>query len=202
MKETKKLVTLGILIIVVISGIAQVRAISAENVGSAFVKVRYFSQNHAYNCGLASVQMVLYSSQGISVYQEEIKEEMNFIEGAGTGIFDIIKPLKNRNATIVSSGIFKTQAYLRDCVDKGYFTIINIKFGQNSNAGHFAVVTGYNETGFFLNDPWPEKWEKPEGRETGENAYISSGVLQELWLFKLNWALTVAGANSVNSQTL
>jgi hypothetical protein len=202
MQGNKKLGTLGILIIVVLSGVAQVRAITTEKVGSASVQVKYFSQHGAYNCGQASVQMVLYASQGIRVNQEKIKPEMGFIERAGTRNFNIVKPLKNRNATIVSSGILKTQAYLRECVDKSYYTIINIEFGQNSNSGHFVVVTGYNKTGFFLNDPWPEKWGEPAGREAGENAYVSSDVLQEIWWFRLNWALTIDGHNPVTSPTL
>ena len=60
--------------------------------------------------------------------------------------------------------------------------------------------SGYNETGFFLNDPWPEKWGAPEGREAGEHAYVSSEVLRELWWFRENWALTVAGPDSATTQ--
>ena len=65
------------------------------------------------------------------------------------------------------------------------------------NTGHYVVVTGYNRTGFFVHDPWPEKWGPPEGRQTGENAYIDSELLRELWEFRENWAITIAGPDSI-----
>jgi hypothetical protein len=54
------------------------------------------------------------------------------------------------------------------------------------------VVTGYNQTGIFVNDPRPP-WGKgqPSDRRTGMNAFISEDLLANLWIPKNNWLLKI-----------
>jgi len=203
MNGTKKLGLLAIVAAIIVSGFkANVTGLGLqENELSInqeiLLEVRYFSQKEGTYCGQATTQMVLYAAQGIRVQQRDLEDEMDYIKGKGTVNSNMIKPFKNRDANIISSGILKNQKYLRNSVDKGYYTIINIRFSENSKSGHYVIVTGYNSTGFFVHDPWPERWGRPEGRQTGENAYISAESLQQLWWFRHNWALTVAGPDSI-----
>ncbi len=161
------------------------------------VHVPYYEQRDPYFCGEASVQMVLYAVQGQSVNQFRLADEMGFIEGAGTRNFNLIKPFEERGVEILRSGPFSSQEYLRRAVDNGQFSIINIRFDEGSGSAHYVVVVGYNASGFFLNDPWPEKWGEPVGRDSGRNVYVSDELLGRLWGFRLNWVLSVAGPDSV-----
>jgi hypothetical protein len=114
----------------------------------------------------------------------------------------MIKPFKKRNIDIVDQGVFRNLNNLRKSVDEGYYSIINIAFDDSGRSGHYVLVTGYDETGFFVNDPWRENWGRPICRGVGEDAYIKTELLQKLWLVRLNWVLTVSNLNSndINAQ--
>ena len=170
--------------------------------GAAFIEVRYFPQKHPYFCGQASAQMALYMIQGKPVSQFRLVDEMRFIEGSGTRNIHMFKPFEKRDVDIVRVGLFSGPDHLRKSIDKEQYSIINIRFDEKTNSGHFVLVTGYNETGFFVNDPWPEEWGRPFGRDSGENAYIDTRLLVKLWSFRLNWVITVAGPNSVGDLIL
>jgi len=202
MSKTKKIGTLAIITLVAITGLTNIQtAFSKNNTGPVFIEIEYFSQIRGMYCGQATTEMVLYASLGIRVRQNILTREMNYTQEKGTKNTNMVNPFQNRNATIVSTGKQKTLSHLRRSVDNRQYTIINIRFDQNSNTGHYVVVTGYNKTGFFVHDPWPQKWGAPEGRQTGENAYIDSELLKELWDFRENWAMTIAGPDSI-AQTL
>ena len=157
------------------------------------VQVKYQEQKDPYFCGQASAQMAIQMIQGRFVSQFRLQHEMSFIPGAGTRNIHMVKPFQNRGIEIVRIGLLSNLEHLRDSVDAGHYSIINIRFDESKNSGHYVLVTGYNATGFFVNDPWPESWGEPVGRETGENAYVDAELLGELWAFRLYWVLTVAG---------
>ena len=163
---------------------------------SAFVEVEYKQQARSLYCGPASVQIVLETILDESVSQSTLSNEVNYVPGRGTKNTNLVKPFQNRDIQIISYGPHRNRAHLRRSVENGYYSIINIRFDLESNSGHYVVVTGFNETGFFVDDPWPEKWSTPVGRHAGENAYISNELLDELWAFRRHWVLTVSGEKS------
>jgi Peptidase_C39 like family len=167
-------------------------AIAASQRANA-VQVIYQEQKDPYFCGQASAQMAIQMIQGRFVSQFRLEREMSFIPGAGTRNIHMVKPFQSRGIEVVRIGLLSNLAHLRDSVDQGHYSIINIRFDETKNSGHYVLVTGYNATGFFVHDPWPEDWGEPVGRETGENAYVDAGLLGELWAFRLYWVLTVAG---------
>ncbi len=205
MNKQKKLSVIGLVVIIIghsvfnlaIGGSALGRSASPVH-GAAFIKTRYFSQKDPYFCGQASAQMALYMVQGKPTSQFRLEDEMNFIEGAGTRNFNMFRPFENRDIDIIRVRLFSGPDQLRESVDREQYSIINIRFDEDSNSGHYVLVTGYNETGFFVNDPWPEEWGKPTGRDTGKNAFINTEMLLKLWSFRLYWVITVAGPNSIH----
>ena len=204
MSRNKKLGFLGLtaaiiaysLVYSAFGGSAQ--AIAASH-GANAVQVTYQEQKDPYFCGQASAQMAIQMIEGRYVSQFRLQHEMNFIPGAGTRNIHMIRPFQNRDIDIIRIGLFSSQEHLRDSIDKGHYSIINIRFDLSGNSGHYVLVTGYNETGFFVHDPWPEGWGEPVGRETGENAYVDGELLSELWAFRLYWVLTVAGPGQASA---
>jgi len=73
----------------------------------------------------------------------------------------------------------------------GYVTIILIWSDTHHKFGHYVVAVGYNETGIFVNDPWPQDYPEPESRQTGKNAFISNRLLADLWTKFDQWVLEV-----------
>ena len=209
MNKQKKLGVIGLVVIIIgnsvfnlaLGGSALGRSASPSQ-GAAFINARYFSQKDPYFCGQASAQMALYLVQGKVTSQFKLEDEMNFIEGAGTRNFNMFRPFENRDIDIIRVRLFSGPDQLRESVDKEQYSIINIRFDENSNSGHYVLVTGYNETGFFVNDPWPEEWGKPTGRDTGKNAFVGTEMLVKLWAFRLYWVITVAGPNSIGDPVL
>ena len=205
MNSKKKLVLFGLVAVVIgysmasgaIGGSGSNPSAIPVN-GSSFVKANYYSQKDPYYCGQASVQMALRMVQEDHVSQNRLKDEMRFIAGSGTRNIHMNRPFQNRDVDVVRVGLFSGPKHLQKSIDQRQYSIINIKFDVEAKTGHYVLVTGYNETGFFVNDPWPEEWGKPTGRDTGENAFISTEMLVELWSFRHYWVITVAGSNSVH----
>jgi hypothetical protein len=209
MSRGKKLGIIGLLVIIAITRFTNDNVIESQigdsnnQQSASYLEVNYFAQEDRYYCGQAVVQMVLYMVQGVQVDQDLLAGEMNYIDGGGTSPFNVIKPFKKRNVDIVDQGVFRNLNHLRNSVDEGHYSIINIAFDESGRTGHYVLVTGYDETGFFVNDPWPENWERPTSRGVGEDAYIKTELLQKLWLVRLNWVLTVAkpDSNDASSHT-
>jgi hypothetical protein len=205
MNRNKKLTLLGLVAVVIGYSIvfgaiggsgSNPSAIPANS--SSFINANYYSQKDPYYCGQASVQMALRMVQEDRVRQFELRDEMKFIPGAGTRNINMNKPFQNRGIDIVRVGLFSGPRHLRKSIDNRQYSIINIRFDIEANSGHYVLVTGYNETGFFVNDPWPEKWGKPTSRDTGENAFIGTEMLLKLWSYRHYWVITVAGPDSIN----
>lgn len=200
MKIGKKLGTFGVITIVFTTLFINIQMVSSKiNKNPVIIEVEYFPQVRGKYCGQATAQMVLYETTGVKISQSILIGEMNYTKGKGTRNTNIATPFDTRNITIISTGKDTTQRDLKQNINNGYYTIINIGFDENYRSGHFVVVTGYNSTGFFVHDPWPEKWGNPEGRDTGPYAYIDSDMLAELWSFRSNWALTVERLGPIDS---
>lgn len=206
MNPSKKLRLLGLVFVAVINipyfnVWNLIWSISAYPNGSPnFIDVCYFPQRCPKFCGQASAQMVLQMVLEKPVSQFRLEKEMEFIEGAGTLNRYMKNPFQNRGIKIISVGFYSNLGHLIEAVNNECYSIINIRFDKQSSSGHYVVVTGYNETGFFVHDPWPEEWGKATGRNTGENVYLSNELLKELWAFRRYWVLTVTGSNSQNKQ--
>lgn len=128
--------------------------------------------------------------------QFELAKEMSYKEGVGTRNVYLSSPFEKRDLKILSKGPYSNLDHLVRSIDSCQYSIINIRFDEKSDYGHYVVVTGYNETGFFVNDPWPEKWGDLVERDVGENAYLSDDSLKKLWKFRKNWVITIAGPGS------
>ena len=160
--------------------------------GSNSLNIHYYEQQGPYNCGPASIQMVLQEVQGEHVSQSRLKDEIRFIEGAGARNIYLVEPFLSRDLD-ARVEFFSDLEHLKEYVDSGRVSIINIRFDLEKNSGHYAVVVGYNESGFFLHDPWPEEWGAPAGRHSGANVFVSDELLVQLWGFRFFWVLSVGG---------
>jgi uncharacterized protein YvpB len=65
---------------------------------------------------------------------------------------------------------------IRKAIAAGYVCIIH---GYFTSFGHIMIVRGYDDTGFFVNDPYGE-WTSSGYRNdlSGENLYYSNGLIQ------------------------
>lgn len=165
---------------------------SASPAASSFIiEVPYHDQQTSYYCGPAAIQMVLEYSNGMYLSQDMLGDEVNVdpIEGVTyTSMMD--DPFRARMDFRVSSG-HSTLAQLKQKITQGYASIMLIWFDQRHESGHYVVAVGYNETGVFINDPWPDNWMLPEGRETGPFAYLSNEELKDLWSKYRQWSMIV-----------
>ena len=158
---------------------------------SRMMDIPYYSQKRSHYCGQASVQMVLMKIQDHKVSQFRLDPEMDYRKGIGTKLYNIKKPFDSRGIEIIRDGKFFSLNGLRKSVDNNHYSIIAIKFDKETNTAHCVVVTGYNGTGFFVHDPWPEGWGAPSGREGGENAFVDSAQLRELWFRTRYWVIVI-----------
>ena len=157
---------------------------------SCFLDVPYYDQKENTYCGPASIQMLLEYNQGVSLSQEQLGVELETDMVGGTYTYDMDEPFQNRMISKVNSGR-TTLTQLKQRINQGYASILLIWFDDTHDAGHYVVTVGYNETGVFINDPWPQKWRQPVGRETGSYVYLSNEKLQDLWSNYFQWSMTV-----------
>lgn len=158
---------------------------------SYILDVPYYDQQTSYYCGPATVMMVLKYSRDIRVSQDALSAEL--LTNAQTGITSISQmeePFTLRNLSNIKEGRI-TLTQLKKEITMGYAPILLIWFDSTHEAGHYVVATGFNDTGVFVNDPWPTSLDEPKGRNTGSFVYLSDGELLDLWSFSGNWAMTV-----------
>jgi len=160
---------------------------------SNLLRVPYISQDNDHYCFVAAVQMALEYVSKASPSQAELAIEMS--EGGcppesctkdGMSI-----PFLIRNYTRVHQMYEGTLDMLKELNSKGYASIIGIHFDTNHVDPHYVVVVGYSETGVIVNDPWPLFWGQPKSRSTGHNAFISNGLLADLWSRFDYWTLII-----------
>lgn len=196
-KKTAKSKTAGlstksmVFLLTVLSVVLLTNSSTYPMASSFILEVPYHDQITRYNCGPAAVQMVLEYSNGVYMPQTLLSEELetNPLEGV-TYTYAMEEPFQNRMITKVKSGR-TTLNQLKQRINQGYAPILLIWFDQNHETGHYVVAVGYNETGVFINDPWPEEWEQPKDRETGSHVYLSNSELRDLWSSYYQWSMTV-----------
>lgn len=192
MNLNRKLIFTGLILAVLASSIVNAGGAGEAGRGRNSLNIRFFMQSDPFNCGPASIQMALEEVVGFRVNQFSIRDEMRFIEGAGTRNIFMVRPFMRRGLD-ARVELFSDLGHLKKYVDEGRVSIINIRFDSEKNSGHYVVVVGYNETGFFIHDPWPEEWGVPVGRHSGANVYVRDEQLNRLWGFRLFWVLSVGG---------
>jgi hypothetical protein len=168
-----------------------IKASTSPSASSFIIEVPYHDQQTSYYCGPAAIQMVLEYSNGMYLSQEMLGNEVNVdpVEGVTyTNAMD--DPFQTRIDFKVTSG-HTTLVQLKRKITQGYAPILLIWFDRNHESGHYVVAVGYNETGVFINDPWPEGWMLPEGRETGSFVYLSNEELKDLWSTYRQWSMIV-----------
>jgi hypothetical protein len=161
---------------------------------SYILDVPYYDQKTSYYCGPATVMMVLKYTRDIRVSQDALSTEL--LTNAQTGVTyssQMDEPFTLRNLSNLKEGRL-TINQLKKEITMGYAPILLIWFDSRHVAGHYVVATGFNDTGVFVNDPWPACFDEPEGRRTGSFVYLSNGELLDLWSFSGNWAMTAAYA--------
>lgn len=107
-------------------------------------------------CGPTCLAMVLYSMTGNENITPDVIAQYSmdngyYVEGTGTSwalMSDVCT-----NYGISSYQITNTEEDLKDALDKGRLLICSMGPGDFTTAGHFIMIYGYNEEGFFVNDP-------------------------------------------------
>ena len=164
----------------------------SNHVQSIILDVPYHDQQTSYYCGPASVMMVLDYTANFDYSQDELSQELSTDKELGityTSLMD--EPFIHRDLTDIHDGRMSLKQ-LKNQINQGYAPILLIWFDDKHETGHYVVAVGYNDTGVFINDPWPSQWSKPEGRETGCHVFLSYEKLLDLWSIRHNWAMTVA----------
>ena len=171
---------------------------SRNQVQSLILDVPYHDQQTSYFCGPASVKMVLDYTQNLEISQDTLSYELLTDENEGVTYTELMdEPFIHRDLTQIKNGRLSLNQ-LKKQMTFGYAPILLIWFDDNQEKGHYIVAVGYNETGVFVNDPWPSYWGEPDGRETGPFVYLSNEKLLDLWSIRRNWAMTVAFTPSEN----
>jgi hypothetical protein len=153
---------------------------------SNLLSVRYFSQETSYYCGPASIQMVFSYLQDDVPSQDQIAVEVNCYEGrtrdrAGTFSYDVRKPFDDRGYGNVYEQTLNIET-LKSLSSSGKLVIIEIFFDVTHQGQHYVVVVGYDGDRICIDDPWDASMDpQPTGRACGSEAYLSAGVLNDLW---------------------
>lgn len=178
-----------ILVVLIASNLQGTQSSQAQSI---ILDVPYHDQQTSYYCGPASVMMVLDYTAKLDDSQYELSQELSTDKELGityTSLMD--EPFIQRDLTDVHDERL-TLRQLKNQINQGYAPILLIWFDDTHETGHYVVAVGYNDTGVFINDPWPTQWDKPEGRETGCHVFLSYEKLLDLWSIRHNWAMTVA----------
>ena len=154
--------------------------------------VPYHAEERPGFCGPTSVQMVLEYISGNVTEQKALATEMKPNKMV-TSRHNVVLPFQHRGYSLVGEN-YTSVDMLKDWNMQGHVSIILIWFDTNHKSSHYVVVTGYNGTGILINDPYPpppSSRPQPHSRRTGMNAFISYGLLDNLWAYSHQWALQV-----------
>lgn len=151
----------------------------------------FHSQDTSKSCASACVQMVLqYYQISPLPTQEVLAEEMNTTIEKQTEAYIVYVPFEKRDIDIVFDGHFSLN-FSRSCEQlKGNVSldrpiIVLMYYNSSKSMGHYRVVTGYNQTGFFCSDP------SKGGQYTGTNVYFEDELFAALWTRHRNWGLVL-----------
>jgi hypothetical protein len=183
-----RIVLVFILVIMVLAN----AGLSRSHAQSYILEVPYHDQQTSFYCGPAAIKMVMEYTLGIEVSQDALSQEMNTdIEKGITYTSLMDEPFIHRELTDIMEGR-TTLNQLKKQITLGHAPILLIWFDERHETGHYVVAVGFNQTGLFVNDPWPTQWSKPVGRETGAYVYLSNEKLLDLWSIHRKWAIIAA----------
>jgi len=165
----------------------QVYAIPSSNL----IDVPYHAQETNYFCGPASIQMVIEYVSGDVIPQKILAEESKTDPVKGETYSNMTRIPFDKRGYLNVYEAHTTIDGLKEQNSHGYAAIILIWSDTHHKFGHYLVVVGYNGTGIFVNDPWPQDYPEPESRQTGKIAFISNRLLADLWTKFDQWALEV-----------
>lgn len=153
-------------------------------------------------CCVASTEMALEYISGEVIPQTTLAAEMGTSWGTGTYTTGINLPFQHRNYTAINA---MQGLPFRESLDNlkafnamGYVSIVTIWSDLNHRTGHCVVVTGYNQTGIIVNDPWPRSKGQPRRGRTGPNIFFSQELFADLWTRSNQWMLKIPYTAHVN----
>lgn len=107
-------------------------------------------------CGPVSLSMALYYLTGDETLTPDkiasyAMENGYYMSGTGTqwALMEDVPPLYGLR--VDKPGI--SESYMKQELDEGHVLIAAVRQGDFTSAGHFIVIYGYDETGFWVNDP-------------------------------------------------
>jgi len=140
------------------------------------------------SCGPACVQMVLdFFNVDPLPSQEELAKEMNSTLCEYTYAWNVHKAFQKRNIEVEFDGHLNNTDSLENLkgnVSLNRPAIVLMWYDGSNITGHYRVVTGYNETGFFLHDP-----AAPGNTYSGPNIYFDNVTFVKLWTKYDEWLL-------------
>ncbi|MEM3356610.1 MAG: C39 family peptidase [Candidatus Bathyarchaeia archaeon] len=170
-----------------------------------FIDVPFHYQDTSYYCGPACLEMV-FDYYGEDINQLEIADVARTFSSGGTYTYDMRRAAHFSN---LSTSMGKEMPYenitgytlrklgyaafeshdmnleqLKSYIDNDKPLILLMWYSEAHSSGHYRVVIGYNETHFFLHDPWG--WGDTYG---GPNIALSNMLFFDLWSCSGYWAL-------------
>jgi predicted double-glycine peptidase len=153
----------------------------------------YYSQDANNACGPACVQMVLgfFNVKPLPT-QVTLASEMNTTIYEYTYTPYVSKPFQDRNIGIVFDGNLSKEfseaiQQLKANVSLNRPAILLMWYNQSNETGHYRVVTGYNQTGFFFHDP-----------QEGPDIFFANTLFEKLWTKYDHWALILGSGQPYN----
>jgi len=192
--------------------IADVLHTFALDVQGHRIDVPFHYQEKGYYCGPACLEMVFdYYGEDISqaeiadvartvgepvgsTFTDELLRAAHF-SNMSTSTGDEMPDVNITGYTLRSLGYAAFESHsmslddLKSFVDEGKPLILLMWYSWRHLYGHYRVLTGYNETHFFLHDPW----NKPEwgGTYGGPDIAFNYTEFLDLWSYYDYWALYV-----------
>jgi hypothetical protein len=161
------------------------------------------------SCGPASIQMVFdyfrdylyFPPQDQNAIAELLNTTIN--ELAYTQYFNL--PFEEVGIDIIFDGDMADNSEeaivsLKENISLNRPAIVLMNYSLTSEIGHFRVVTGYNQTGFFVHDPWDNKFGENYPNYSGPNEYFNNKLFAKLWDAPknvTNWAIILCSREEI-----
>ena len=151
------------------------------------LKVPYFSQlDNAYNpsgsCNVTSVAMCLYYLGIRGTGEGQLEDQLykrcadyGWSRHDPNGLKQLIESYPNMTDTLTYRGTFKN---IKHSIDIGSPVIIH---GYFTRSGHIIVIKGYDNSGFYVNDPNGEWFSDGyDNKASGANLHYSYDMMARL----------------------
>lgn len=176
-----------------------------------FVPVPFHYQAERYYCGPACLEMAFdYFGEDIdqheiadaartigepvySTYTDELRRAAHFSNLSTSMGAELDYDITGYTLRSLGYAAFESTGMnienLKRYVDMGKPLILLMWYSEHHACGHYRVLVGYNETHFFLHDPW----NKPEwsGKYGGPAIAFNYTAFLDLWEYSGFWALYV-----------